>query len=104
MKTTLIVLAVIILPSLIVYIHNKLLKWIPYRWLVNSIIYPWHRRRLKRKLLISNEKEVVDMWFEWQHKWFIDYWFGRSLMRMVEDSINNKRAYSNVSNKYLGKY
>ena len=36
---------------------------------------------------MMNEKEVVDMWFEWQNRWFINYWFGRSLMRIIEDRL-----------------
>jgi len=79
------ILIILLIWSVVPFIHKYLLKWLPYRWLIQSIIYPYHRYRLKRRLLLMNENEVINMWFEWRNVWFTRYWFGRSLMKIVED-------------------
>lgn len=76
--------------------HGLLLKWLPYRWLVNSALYPIKLWLLKRELLLMNEKELVDMWYDWHHKWFFKYWFGQKLLKVIEDRIlelDNRKKY-----------
>ena len=90
MKTTLIVLAIITIPSLIVYFHNKALKWLPYRWFINSILSPIHCRSLKRMLYILPYTKKLDMWHIFNEKWFAKYWFGKKLLRIIENDIDKK--------------
>lgn len=67
--------------------HARLLKYIPYRWVVNSILYPLHRARLKRQLLLNTMTQTIDMWYRFNSKWFAKYWFGRSLLKIIDDRI-----------------
>lgn len=84
MKLTLIIITISILPV----IHNWLIKKVlPYRWLVNSILYPFHKRKLKRELRLNHLNKKVDMWFEFQNRWFINYWFGRKLHKIIAEDI-----------------
>lgn len=62
-------------------------RFIAYRWIINSIIFPYHYKRLKRRLKLSNRAEIVNMWYKFKCLWFADYWFGRKLIRLIEDKI-----------------
>jgi len=84
MKLTLIIITLSILP----FIHYWLIKKLfAYKWLVNSILYPYHNRMLKKQLRLNHLNKNVDMWFEWQNKWFVNYWFGRKLHKIIADEI-----------------
>jgi len=81
------ILIILLIWSVVPVIHKYLLKWLPYRWLINSIIYPWHKRRLKRQLLISSHSKIIDMWFDFDDKWFSKYWFGMRLKSLINDKL-----------------
>jgi len=79
---------ILTIPSLIVFLHMRIIKWLPYRWLVNSIIYPYHAYLMRKSFRLMSGTKKIDMWYEFQNRWFADYWFGRKLIKILEDDID----------------
>ncbi len=69
--------------------HQMLLKWEYYRWLANSVIYPINKRRIKNKIKRMRFRDLVDYWHEFQlvEYWFKKYWFGKKLMKIIDDEL-----------------
>jgi hypothetical protein len=83
--STLILLIILFVLAYIWVLHKALLKWLPYRWLINSIIFPYNLIKLIRtehedKFVIYTNWTVYPMWFN-------DYWFGRALIKYLENYI-----------------
>lgn len=89
MKILFIILVLWLTPLFIVSLHNVALKWLPYRWLVASIIYPCYKAKLKRKLSIVDFNGVCMISNQWNmsNHWFDGYWFHRRLTNMIDDKV-----------------
>jgi hypothetical protein len=64
----------------------------PYRWIVNSIIYPVMFYRIKKK----SKSEKVLIYANWTNKefWFLKFWFGKRIKKyleryLIENVVNN---------------
>ena len=89
MKILFIILGLWLASLFVMSIHNLFLKWLPYRWLINSIIYPCHKAKLKRKLSFVNFNGacmISNQWNTSKH-WFDGFWFHRRLTKMINDKV-----------------
>lgn len=61
-------------------VHHALLKWIPYRWVIASILFPFNILALwimyKRRLPYERERALQS--FQLSNHWTKKYWFGKS--------------------------
>ena len=73
-------------------IHKLLLKWIPYRWLVNSITYPYLKYKLKRRYEIMTMEERIRAWsdFHIMDHWSKGFWFTERLEQYILLNFLNK--------------
>lgn len=69
--------------------HVLLLRIVVYRWLINSIIFPYKYFGLKRMLRRTPSSIVVKIWFDTQVSttWDKKFWFGKKYLKMLEDQI-----------------
>jgi hypothetical protein len=77
MKILLIVSLVITIPIM----HQLLIKWLPYRWVINSMLYPYHRYFLWRMFRRFTPKQRRDNGTAFVNKanWSKSFWFGRAM-------------------------
>lgn len=66
-------------------VHKLLLKWIPYRWVINSIIYPYTKYKLSRRYELMNKEDRIIAWsdFHLMDHWSKGYWFTERLERHI---------------------
>ena len=83
MKTVLIIITLVLYPVA----HHALLKWLPYRWLVNSLAFPFHWNKLRLVVRIADHSQLVDLWFKLDNNWSSKYWFGSTLINMVANKL-----------------
>lgn len=71
--------------------HSYFLKYTLYRWIINSIIYPYWAHKIRRMNYYQQLALVTD-WIVYP-KWFLNYWFGRALksylLRQLEKNLPN---------------
>jgi len=85
-KITLWVLGSIYAAVYLLVFHRLLKNWLPYKWVIESVMYRIHLRRIKR--LSHDEKtRLYTDWiiYDWWHQ---ECWFGRSAKRYLEKHIN----------------
>ena len=89
MKILFIILGLWLAPLIIMALHNIALKWLPYRWLVASIIYPCHRAKLKRKLSFVDFNGACMISNQWNTSthWFDGYWFHLRLTKLIDNKV-----------------
>lgn len=79
----------IIVAFILMVIHNFLLMFIWYRWLINSIIFPYTKYRLKRKIKRSTADEINIMYLnlDMAKRWFDNYWFAKRIKKIISDKV-----------------
>lgn len=86
---------IIALPGLLIYaLHKMLLKIIAYRWLLNSVAFPYQYARLKRhyktlSLTSSGEGKLAKIWhYNYQTKFWSDkFWFAKRYHKLLNKHI-----------------
>jgi hypothetical protein len=75
------ILVLIVSALLVPIFHNLLLGWLPYRWLVNSMLYPYHRYFIWRKFRRFTPKQRRNYGTAFVNKanWSKRFWFGRAI-------------------------
>ncbi len=65
--------------------HNLLLKWIPYRWLINSIAYPYLKYKISKRYELMNKEERQKSYCDYalMDHWAKEYWFTKRLIRHI---------------------
>lgn len=89
MKILFIIIGLWLTPLFIMALHNIALKWVPYRWLISSMIYPCHKAKLMRKLSMVDFNGVCvisNTWNASKH-WYDGFWFHRRLTKMIDDKV-----------------
>ena len=66
-------------------IHRLLLKSVPYRWLVNSLIYPYTKHQLSKRYELMNIEERQKAYADYvlMDHWAKNYWFTKRLIRHI---------------------
>lgn len=79
----------ILLLLLVPIAHVLLLKIVIYRWLINSVIFPYKYFVFKRILRRTPNTLLIKSWYkiEDQNSWDKDFWFGKKYLKMLEDQI-----------------
>lgn len=95
-KISLIAIGTIItLPILLIYaLHKSLLKIIAYRWLINSILFPYQYHRLNRhyrvlSLTNSGDDRIAKIWhYNNDNKfWSDNFWFAKRYHKLLNKHI-----------------
>ena len=96
-KTLFVILFTIGIPFVIVYFaikwtHSKLFKLKPYRWFCESLSFPyWFKRYARRiKSMSNNQLYLTYLNFEETERWFSKRWYGKRLIRALEDEITKR--------------
>jgi len=73
--------------------NTRAMKWRPYAWVHESIIYLFAMWRLRRKMRIMKHAQIVQYWDSLTDGdgnvkfWWGPYWFGRRYRRAIEDKL-----------------
>lgn len=80
---------IIIVLFITVLTHSLLLNLIWYRRLINSIIYPFTKYQLKKKIKKATADEINIMYLNLDMcvRWFDDYWFAKRIKKILSDKV-----------------
>lgn len=89
------IIVTIAMPFLIIpFVHGLLLKLTSYRWLINSIIYPFVFIRLKKRYkqlgkTSRGQEDLVGIWHYYNDSefWFNKFWFNKKYSELLDNSI-----------------
>lgn len=63
--------------------HGLLIKWLPYRWLINSLLYPYHRWFARCRFDRLPDKKQAATKFIINDNWADAFWFGKKLKEYI---------------------
>lgn len=91
LKSLLIILAIpfLLIPFILIKVHRWLYKSYLYRWIVESLTYPFWISRREKMLKKASDSHIVDHFLDIDSNsyWFKNQWYGKRYIKKVSNHV-----------------
>ena len=91
LKSLLIILAIpfLLIPFILIKVHRWLYKSYLYRWIVESLTYPFWIVIADKSLEKASDRHILDHYLDIDSNnyWFKNQWYGKRYIKKVSDQV-----------------